>query len=105
MMDRQQGLAGVHYHGGEYQHDGDPVARESLNEVDVDQGRKDLNILEADQGREEELTNLVVFHPPSNNCPTTGELVVADNNNNNNEQVQVGIMHYAMHCKVMIRND
>ena len=103
MMDRQQGLAGVHYHGGEYQHDGDQVARENLNEGDVDQGRKDLNILEADQGREEELTNLVVFHPPSNNCPTTGELVVADNNNN--EQVQVGIIHYAMHCKVMITND
>ena len=97
MMDRQQGLAGVHYHGGEYQHEGDPVARESLNEGGVDQGRKDLNILDADQqGREEELTNLVVFHPPSNNCPTTGELVAADNNNNNNEQVQVGIMHYAL---------
>ena len=92
-MDRQQGLAGVHYHGGEYQHDGDPP---SLNEGDVDQGRKDLNILNADQGREGELTNLVVFHPPSNNCPTTGELVVADNNNNNNEQLQVGIMHYAL---------
>ena len=57
MMDRQQGLAGTHYHGGEYQHDGDPVARESLNEGDVEYGRKDLNILEADQGREEELTN------------------------------------------------
>ena len=71
MMDRQ-GLGGETYHG-EYQQ-GDPNSREDLN-ARGDPIGEDLN--------REELCNLVVFHPSSNNCHT-GELVAANNNNNNN---------------------
>ena len=76
MMQRQS-LTGVTYHG-EYQQQGDP-SREDLD------GEHDVGEL----NNREELCNLVVFHPSSNNCHT-GEFVAANNNNNNNT-VQVVI--------------
>ena len=80
MMQRQS-LTGVTYHG-EYQQQGDP-SREDLD------GEHDVGEL----NNREELCNLVVFHPSSNNCHT-GEFVAANNNNNNTVQVVITCLGY-----------
>ena len=80
MMQRQS-LTGVTYHG-EYQQQGDP-SREDLD------GEHDVG----EVNNREELCNLVVFHPSSNNCHT-GEFVAANNNNNNTVQVVITCLGY-----------